>query len=83
MSITATTPGGIGEKKFFMKSRTSCLQGRITCFWAQGWQNESNSDQLARVGEKKIFHELDEKKIFLGSWKCVSLESYDVIISTK
>ena len=24
-----------------------------------GGQNESNSQQLARIGEKKIFHELD------------------------
>ena len=24
-----------------------------------GGQNESNSHQLARIGEKKIFHELD------------------------
>ena len=25
-----------------------------------GGRNESNSHQLARIGEKKIFHELDE-----------------------
>ena len=24
-----------------------------------GWRNDSNSQQLARIGEKKIFHELD------------------------
>ena len=28
-------------------------------FLASGCQNESNSHQLARIGEKKIFHELD------------------------
>ena len=27
-------------------------------FWGSGCQNESNSHQLARIGEKKIFHEL-------------------------
>ena len=24
-----------------------------------GWRNDSNSHQLARIGEKRIFHELD------------------------
>ena len=24
-----------------------------------GWRNDSNNDQLARIGERKIFHELD------------------------
>ena len=28
-------------------------------FLGSGCQNESNSDQLARIGEKKIFHALD------------------------
>ena len=28
-------------------------------FLGSGCQNESNSQQLARIGEKKIFHELD------------------------
>ena len=28
-------------------------------FLGSGCQNESNSHQLARIGEKKIFHELD------------------------
>ena len=28
-------------------------------FLGSGARNESNSHQLARIGEKKIFHELD------------------------
>ena len=28
-------------------------------FLGSGGRNESNSHQLARIGEKKIFHELD------------------------
>ena len=29
-----------------------------------GYQNESNSHQLARIGEKKIFHELDVHHVY-------------------
>ena len=28
-------------------------------FLGSGWRNDSNSHQLARIGEKRIFHELD------------------------
>ena len=31
---------------------------------AQGCQNESNSHQLARIGEKKIFPELDVHHVY-------------------
>ena len=31
---------------------------------ASGCQNESNSNQLARIGEKKIFHELDVHHVY-------------------
>ena len=45
--------------------RTSYLESRNQTFWAKeaemssGGRNESNSHQLARIGERKIFHELD------------------------
>ena len=29
-----------------------------------GSRNESNSHQLARIGEKKIFHELDVHQVY-------------------
>ena len=35
-----------------------------------GCQNESNSHQLARVGLKKIFHELDVHHIYKGGITC-------------
>ena len=31
---------------------------------ASGGRNESNSHQLARIGEKKIFHELDVRQVY-------------------
>ena len=33
-------------------------------FLDTGGQNESNSHQLARIGEKKIFHELDVQHVY-------------------
>ena len=33
-------------------------------FLGSGFQNESNSHQLAGVGEKKIFHELDVHHVY-------------------
>ena len=33
-------------------------------FLGSGGQNESNNHQLARIGEKKIFHELDVHHVY-------------------
>ena len=33
-------------------------------FLGSGCQNESNSHQLARIGEKRIFHELDVHHVY-------------------
>ena len=33
-------------------------------FLGSGYQNESNSHQLAGIGEKKIFHELDVHHVY-------------------
>ena len=33
-------------------------------FLGSGCQNESNSHQLVRIGEKKIFHELDVHPVY-------------------
>ena len=35
-----------------------------------GYQNESNSHQLARIGEKKIFHELDVHHVYKVGISC-------------
>ena len=39
-------------------------------FLCSGCQNESNSHQLARIGEKKIFHELDVHHVYKVGIAC-------------
>ena len=39
-------------------------------FLGSGCQNESNSHQLARIGEKKIFHELDVHHVYKVGITC-------------
>ena len=39
-------------------------------FLGSGKRNESNNDQLARIGEKKIFHELDVHHVQKVGIKC-------------
>ena len=59
MSITAISSLESARRKFFMNSTTSCLESRNQTFLGSGCRNDSNSHQLARIGEKRIFHELD------------------------
>ena len=59
MSLTAMYLQESAKRKFFMNSRTSCLESRNQTFLASGGQNESNSNVLAGIGEKKNFHEFD------------------------
>ena len=58
MSLTAISSLESARRKFFINS-TSCLESSNQTFLGSGGQNESNSHQLARSGENKIFHELD------------------------
>ena len=39
-------------------------------FLGSGCQNESNSHQLARISEKKIFHELDVHHVYKVGITC-------------
>ena len=52
MSVTAISSFESGTRC------TSCLESRNQRFLDSGGRNESNSHQLARIGEKKIFHAL-------------------------
>ena len=52
------------EENFSWSRRTSCLQSRNHLFLGSGCQNESNSHELAPIGEKKIFHELDVHHVY-------------------
>ena len=51
----------MGEMSLVARSimNISCLESSNQTFLGSGAPNESNSHQLARIGEKKIFHELD------------------------
>ena len=59
MSLTAMGFLEWARRKFFMNSTYISLEKRIQTFLGSGGRNESNSHELARIGEKKIFHELD------------------------
>ena len=69
MALTANSSQASARRKFFINSRrkffmnstyigTSCLESKNQTFLGSGDRNESNSHQLARIGENKIFHEL-------------------------
>ena len=45
--------------KFLMKSTYIMSRKKDQTFLGSGGRNESNSHQLARIGGKKIFHEVD------------------------
>ena len=56
-SPTANRSQESARRKFFMNRRTSRVESRNQTFLGSGARNDSNSQQLARIGEKKIFHE--------------------------
>ena len=70
MSLTAIRSLESSRRKFSWTRRTSCLQSRNHLFLGSGCQNESNSHQLARIGEKKIFHELDVHHVYKVGITC-------------
>ena len=62
MSLTAISSFESARRKFFMNStyiefmkRFCAQEGEMS----SGGRNESDSHQLVRIGEKKIFHQLD------------------------
>ena len=70
MSLTAISSLESARRKFSWTRRTWCLQRRIHLFLGSGCQNESNSHQLAGIGEKKIFHELDVHHVYKVGISC-------------
>ena len=70
MSLTAISSLQSARRNFSWTGRTSCLQSGNHLFLVSGCQNESNSHQLARVGEKKIFHELNVHHIYKEGITC-------------
>ena len=63
MSLTAISSLELASRKFFMNSRRTCVKTRNQTFLGSGDRIESNSHQLARIGEMKIFHELDAEHV--------------------
>ena len=47
------------RRKFFMNSMYIMSRKQESNLFSSGGQNEFNSHELARIGEKKVFHELD------------------------
>ena len=70
MSLTTNTPLESARRKLLMTSTYTCLQIRNHLFLGSGCQNESNSHQLARIGEKNIFHELDVHHVYKVGITC-------------
>ena len=64
MSVTAISSLESARRKFFMSTTYIMLQSRNHFFLGSGYQNESNSHQLARIGSKKIFHQHDVHHIY-------------------
>ena len=58
MSVTAMSLLESARRKFFKTPRISCLESRNQTFLGSGGRNESNSNVLAGIGKKRIFHEL-------------------------
>ena len=58
MSITPISSLESASRKFFMISSQNMCKNFGSHVFGLRSQNESNSHQLARIGEKKIFHEL-------------------------
>ena len=70
MRLTGISSLESERRKFSLTQRTSCLQSRNHLFLGSGGQNESNNHQLPRIGEKKIFHELDVHHVYKVGITC-------------
>ena len=59
MTLTANTSLESARRKFFMNSTYIMSRKKESNVLGSGARNDSSSHQLAPIGEKKIFHELD------------------------
>ena len=59
MSLTANSQLKSARRKFFMNSTYIMSRKQQSKFFGSGGRNESKWHQLARIGDWKIFHELD------------------------
>ena len=63
MSITPISSLESARRKFFMISSQNMCKNLESHVFGLRSQNESNRPQLARIGEKKIFHELTAEHV--------------------
>ena len=65
VSLTAISSLESARRKFFMTTTyiMSRNESRNQTFLGSGGRNEANSNQLARIGQKKIFHELEVHQV--------------------
>ena len=63
MSLTGISSLESARRKFFMISSQNMCNHLESHVFGLRSQNESNSYQLARIGEKKIFHELTAEHV--------------------
>ena len=59
MSLTAYSSLKSARRKFFMNSTYIMSRKLESNVFGSGGRNESKCHQLARIGDGKIFHELD------------------------
>ena len=59
MTLTAISSLETARRKFFMNSTYIMSRKKESNVFGSRARDDSNSHQLARIGEKKIFHELD------------------------
>ena len=64
IELTAISSVESTRRTFFMNSTYIMSEGRNQAFLGSGGRNESNSNQLARIREKKIFPELDVHHVY-------------------
>ena len=59
MSLSAESSVQSARRKFFMNLTYIMSRSWNQTFLGSAGQNESKCQKLSRIGEKKIFHELD------------------------
>ena len=59
MSLTTISSLESARRKFFMHSTYTLSRKKESTLMGSGGRNESNSQRFARIGEKKIFLQLD------------------------
>ena len=70
MSLTAISTIESARRKFFMNLTYNMSKSRNHLFLESGYQNESNTHELALIGEKKIFHELHVHHVYKVGFTC-------------